>query len=244
MKYLDFLKQELPSDWVVCDELNIDWDGNTTTAILKTQTGTKFNDSEMIPLQLIVLTNDPIAAKDKLMEFITANHNKYFIEDINTFCKQYYYTPVIPTVATPSGHQLVDQIIMTGTLLKSVDVSDISEVIIDGTNYQITECNIGYSTDANAQIIIKENVNGMASTHIKKATVVIDISMINKNNPFCNELRLLRLDRGHINKTYNLKLKYSDNETSEPYSVKLTSFAINSTNGALPTLKVTFALGE
>jgi hypothetical protein len=106
LKYIDFLKEQLPKDWLITEELNINWNGNDTIGILKMQTGTKYEDSTVQPFQLMVLTVDVLKVKEDLEAFITVNQNQFFISEFVNYCKQYYYTPIVPTIATPTGNQL------------------------------------------------------------------------------------------------------------------------------------------
>ena len=75
MKYIDFLKQQLPNDWIITEELNMNWNGVDTLAILKMQTGTHYEDSTVQPFQLVVLTSSVLDVKAQLEAFITVNQN-------------------------------------------------------------------------------------------------------------------------------------------------------------------------
>ena len=68
MKYIDFLKQQLPKDWIITEELNINWDGVQTIAILKMQTGTQYEDSTVQPFQLNVISSKVISATDVIIK--------------------------------------------------------------------------------------------------------------------------------------------------------------------------------
>ena len=236
-EYINLLKNKLPSDWIITEELNVDWNGTDTVAILKAQTGNKFIGSEMIPIQLIVLTPDVLTAKANLEIFINQQHNKYVICDFTTFVKQYYYTPVVPTVNTPSGNSLVNQIIMTGTLLVSNNVSDIAGLKIAGEKIEITEGSIGYSTDTVSQpIIFATGNNNLTKSHVKKATVSFTFSCVNSTNSHCRFLKRLRQGLEDPNTTKQIEIEWTDGSV-ETYTVTIPSYSIGTSQAGLPVTK-------
>ena len=182
MKYIDFLKEQLPKDWVITEELNMNWNGVDTLAILKMQTGTHYEDSTVQPFQLVVLTSSVLDVKAELEAFITVNQNKFFISDFVDYCKQYYYTPIVPTIATPTGNQLTSQVILTGTLIISQNVSDIKECYIDDELVKVTTGAISYATQGEAHVYPYANKTALAETKLKASVLNIQISFINKND--------------------------------------------------------------
>lgn len=243
MKYIDFLKEQLPNDWIITEELNMNWNGVDTLAILKMQTGTHYEDSTVQPFQLVVLTNSVLDVKSQLEGFITLNQNKFFISDFVDYCKQYYYTPIVPTIATPTGNQLTSQVILTGTLIISQNVSDIKECYIDDELVKVTTGAISYATQGEAHVYPYANRTALAETKLKASVLNIQISFINKNNVLGNKLRLARLGRLPINEIFKLKLKFTDNEFEETYDCICSSCSINFENGLLPTVTAVFTRG-
>ena len=243
MKLINYLKEQLPKDWVLTEELNINWDGETTIGILKMQTGTKYQDSVVQPFQLIVMTDNVIDAKAELESFITKNQNQFFISDFINYCKQYYYKPVIPTVATPTGNMLTSQIILTGTLIVSQNVSDIKAAYIDGELIKITTSAINFSSQGEGHVYPLRNTTALAETKQKASAVSFQITFINKNNSFGEKLRLLRQGKLSINTLFDLKLVFTDNDSEEEYKCVISSYAINSENGTLPVATVVFTKG-
>ena len=242
MKYIDFLKEQLPKEWVITEELNINWNGVDTIAILKMQTGTNYEDSKVQPFQLVVLTADVLNAKAELEAFITVNQNKFFISDFVDYCKQYYYTPIVPTVATPTGNQLTSQVILTGTLIISQNVSDIKECFIDNEKVRITTSAINYSTQGEAHVYPNKNKTALAETTAKGSALNIQLTFINKNSNICNKFRMLRLGKLPINTQFKLKIVYTDNEFIEEYTCIASSVSMNTENGALPVITAVFTL--
>ena len=241
MKYIDFLKKQLPTYWVITEELNIDWNGEDTIAILKMQTGTKYEDSTVQPFQLMVLTPDVLDAKEQLEAFITLNQNQFFISEFVNYCKQYYYTPIVPTIATPTGNQLTHQVILTGTLIISENVSDVKECFIDGEKVKITTCAISYSTQAEAHVKMFSNPTALAETTNKGSALNIQLTFINKNNQVCDKLRQIRLGKAKINTKFKVKLVFTDNDVEEQITCVCTSVSINFENGALPVVTAIFS---
>ena len=244
MNFLNYLKEQLPKDWVLTEELNAKWDGVTTIGILKMQTGTKYQDSVVQPFQLIIASDKVIDVKEELEAFITKNQNQFFISDFINYCKQYYYTPVIPTIASPTGNMLTSQIILTGTLIISTNVSDIKEAYIDNELIKITTSAINFTTQGEAHVYPFKNDNALAETKAKAAVVSIQLTFINKNNQLGEKLRLMRLGKLPINTIFKLKLKFTDNDYEEEYNCIATSISINSENGTLPVATVVFSRGE
>ena len=243
MKLINHLAEQLPKDWVLTEELNINWDGETTIGILKMQTGTKYQDSLVQPFQLIVMTDNVIDAKAELESFITKNQNQFFISDFVNYCKQYYYTPVIPAVATPTGNVLTSQIILTGTLIVSQNVSDIKAAYIDGELIKITTSAINFSSQGEGHVYPLRNTTALAETKQKASAVSFQFTFINKNNSFGEKLRLLRQGELSINTLFDLKLVFTDNDSEEEYKCVISSYAINSENGTLPIATVVFTKG-
>lgn len=244
MNFLNYLKEQLPENWVLTEELNINWDGETTIGVLKMQTGTKYQDSVVQPFQLIVMTDNVIDAKAELESFITQNQNQFFISDFINYCKQYYYTPVIPTIASPTGNMLTNQIILTGTLIISTNVSDIKEAYIDDELIKITTSAINFTTQAEAHVYPFKNDIALAETKAKAAVVSIQLTFINKNNQLGEKLRLMRLGKLPINTIFKLTLKFTDNDYEEEYNCVISSVSINSENGTLPVATVVFSRGD
>ena len=245
MKYIDFLKEQLPKDWLITEELNINWNGNDTIGILKMQTGTKYEDSTVQPFQLMVLTADVLKVKEELESFITVNQNQFFISEFVNYCKQYYYTPIVPTIATPTGNQLTHQVILTGTLIISENVSDIKEAYINGEKVKITTSAISYTTQPEAHVFpLKNTTSAIAETSLKAASLTIQLTFINKNSQVCEKLRMLRRGKLAINTTFEIKLVFTDNDFAESYKCVCTSVSLNTENGALPVITAVFTRGE
>ena len=238
MKYLDFLKNELPKDWIISEESNINWNGNDTIAIFKAQSGTRYEDSEVIAIQLNIFTPDVLAVKAILEAFIVKNHNKFFIENFSKYIKQYYYTPIIPMTNTSTGNQLTNQIILTGTLISSENVSDIKECRIDGELVKITTLTTSYATQTEAHIYPLANKTAIANSVVKGGNITYNLTCINKNSIFFNKLRMIRMGRLPLNSKFKLTLIYTDNDFTEEYDVIISNFTINYENGALPLLSL------
>lgn len=246
------LKNLLPEEWEITEELNLNWDGNSTIVILKANTGTEFINAKVIPFQIIVLTDDVPASLATLNTFIGLQHEKFFINNFN-FYKQYYYTPVVPTVAISTGNTLTSQIIVTGMLTEASDISDIRKVEI--TYGQTTDViystvrNFAYTTEGDSQIIINDNVDLLAKRNNRAGIVSFTLSFLAQGNNFCNKLRQLRLGTLDPNATFTLKFNFTDSNTpgtyaaegyDETYTCKVVNYSYNSENSILPTYTVGF----
>ena len=243
MTYIDFLRKELPSNWIISEESNINWDGNETIAIFKTQVGTRYEDSVVMPIQLNIFTPDILGVKAILETFIIKNHNKFFVQDFTQYIKQYYYSPIIPTTNNISGNQLTNQIILTGTLISSENVSDVKECRIDGELVKITTLTTSYASQTEAHVLPFNGESAIAKSVVKGGNISFNVTCINKNSKFFNKLRLIRMGKLPINTKFKLTLTYTDNDFTEEYICVAPSFTINHENGSLPLLTIVFTRG-
>lgn len=250
--FRDHLKNNLPQDWEITEELNLNWDGTSTIVVLKANIGTEFINAKAIPFQMIVLTDDVPQSLAILNTFISEQHEKFFVKNYSFF-KQYYYTPVVPTVATATGNTLTSQIIVTGMLTEASDVSDIRKV--DITYGQTTETiyttvrNFAYTTEGDSQSIINDNVDLLAKRNNRVGVVSFTLSFLAQGNNFCKKLRQLRLGTANPNITFTVKFNFTDSNTpgtyaeagyDETYTCKIVNYTYNSENSILPTYTVAF----
>lgn len=252
--YINFLKQAFP-DWEITNELNINWDGKSTIMILKSTVGTDYVNSSVVPFQLIVITDDVPNTLDKLNVFRAAQQDQYFISNY-VWYKQYYYTPVVPTIATPTGNTLTSQVLVSGILTASDNISDISKVEIsvnNGTSYETVVTQIRdlvYSCDGEAQININDNLNYLGKRNNKGGTVAFNFSLIAQNTNFCKKLRDLRQGALEPNATFLVRFTFTDtgvpgtypstqNEVyKETYTCKVVNYQYHGENSRLPNYTV------
>ena len=202
----------------------------------------------MIPFQIIVLTNDVPNSLAILNSFIASQHEKFFIYNFNWY-KQYYYTPVVPTVANATGNTLTSEILVTGVLTASSDISDIRTVTIDNVDYETTVRNFAYATEGESQIIINNDVDLLAKRNNRSGVVTFTLTLLAQGNVFCNKLRQLRLGTLNPNTTFTVKFNYTDSNVpgtyletgyDETYTCKVVNYTYNSENALLPVYTVAF----
>lgn len=238
MKFIDKLTSSL--SFPITTEVAYVWDGTSTIGVLKAQNGTNFNDSKVIPFQLMVFTTDIEAVRGELTNFIAENHNKNIIDGFN-YIKQYYYTPIVPTTLTPTGNQLTNLVILTGTLIISENVSSFQKVDFDGEEIKKSNITIAYATQNEANVRINSTSNAVASTVIKAGTLTFQLTFINKANLTGSLLKNIRLGLIPINSIHTLNLTTTDNDTVELYNVKVASYSISEDDNGLPITVLTLS---
>lgn len=244
--FREHLKNNLPQDWEITEELNLNWDGTSTIVVLKANTGTEFINAKAIPFQIIVLTDDVPNSLATLNIFISEQHEKFFVKNYSFF-KQYYYTPVVPTIATATGNTLTSQIIVTGMLTEASDVSDIRKVTIDNEIIYTTVRNLAYTTEGDSQTIINDNVDLLAKRNNRTGVLSFTLSFLAQGNTFCKKLRQLRQGTLDPNTTFTITMNFTDSNVpgtyaeagyDETYTCKIVNYTLNSENSLLPTYTV------
>ena len=253
--FINFLKNHL--SFGITNELNINWDGKETVGIFKATTGTKYVNSSVIPFQLIVLTANVPDTLDEINTFIATQHDKFFISNY-VYYKQYYYTPVVPTVATPTGNVLTSQIILSGVLTVSENISDITKVEIsvnDGTSWDeyITQVrDMIYSTDGTSQVIISgANTDMLGKRNNRGGSLTFSLSFIAQNTTLVQKLRALRQGTLNPNATFKVRFTFTDTGVpgtypsantevyKETYTCKVVNYQYHAENSQLPNYTLT-----
>lgn len=247
--FLNFLRSHLSFD--ITNELNINWDGKTTVGIFKSTVGTKYVNSSVIPFQLIILTDDVPNTLDQINTFIASQQDKFFVSNY-IYYKQYYYTPVVPTVATPTGNTLTSQIIVSGVITESSNLSDVAEISIDGVSYITQIRDLVYSTDGTSQVIISgANTDMLGKRNNRAGTLTFSFSLIAQNTAFNQKLRQLRLGTLNPNNTFSVIFTFTDTNVvgtqpasdseryTETYTCKVVNYQYHSENSQLPNYTIT-----
>lgn len=240
--FIKYIKSVLPKEWEITEDLNMNWNGSKTLCIVKMQQGTRYVSSQLIPIQLMILTNDIIEDKNVANDFVKANHNQYYVYG-EEYYHQYYYTPVVPTVMTESGNNFINQIIITGIITLSDNISDISKVEIDGEAYEFMNKKIVFTnaTITQPRIINTNELKATQGLSINTtSSLSFEFSVVNKNNGLGVKLRNLRKKSLSNNHRFNLKLTFSDNDFVEEYSVILANYSLSSEDDKLPLVTLTF----
>jgi len=235
MNYLKYLRTVFDESIEITEEINYAYDGNGTAIVIKYLAGSNYLDSQIVPIQLAVYTNDMPATKLILDEFVKAFHDITFIQEFD-YVRQFYSTPVVLNAFDDSGIGYTTQFIVSGTLVISSNVSDIKIVEIDGQVYQTTTRVLTYVAIADS----KRSVGTLNQTNITNGMMKFNCAGINKGSELGEKVRNIRLGRLDLNTVFEIKLTFTDNDFVEPYTMKLDSGSFNSENQALPVLSLSF----
>ena len=236
MNYLSYLKGVLNEDYVVTEELNFDYNGNGVAVIIKYLTGNNFQDSTVIPIQLSVYTDDVPATRADMEAFTKSFNDVAFVQGFE-YIRQFYSTPMVLANFDPTGTNYTSQIVVSGTLVISSNISDIKKVKIDGTEYVTTLRYLNYTTNPDSQ---RRGTGNLNKTNIKNAMMKFTCSLINKGSTLGEKVRRIRLGQLPINTTFDIELTFTDNDYVENYTMKLDSISLNSENQSLPVLSLSF----
>lgn len=224
------------TSWTITDEINYQYNGEGTALIVKYLNGANYKDSKVQPIQIAVYTTDIVATKATLDTFTKEKNNSPFIDGASDYVQQIYSTPMLLTPFDPAGNNYIHQFIITGTLLISSNVSEIKQVKIDNVIYETTTRNLQYNAQPDNQRVSNEYIN---STRVTYGNIQFSCQMIHKNNTIANVLRQIKTNQIDIDRSFTIELTYSDNST-ETYTMKCTSFSIDSENQSLPILSLSF----
>jgi hypothetical protein len=220
----------------VTNELNYNYEGDETVFVIKNiGGGQNYLDSVIQPIQILAYTYDVDAAKALLGTFAQTKSGTMFVQN-NEYIRQSYSTSFVIGDFASSGANHYSQVVISGTLIVSTNLSDIIKVEIDGFEYFTTGRDISYVTVEDTQ----PDDNRIGTTNIKQAIVTFICSMENKNNDVCNKISRLRQGKLDIDNAFIIKLTFSDNNRTETYTMKHHNSALKSTNSLSPVTVLTF----
>lgn len=246
MNYKDYIKnaiQELTDIYKinVDDEINFNYNpkDNEIMVIIKHLTGSVIGDVKFIPIQFNVFSaadevNDTMAI---LEMFVAKYSNSHTILGLD-YIKQDYSTPVDANNFLQIGHSKRAEIFMSGTLLVTQNISDITKVFINGQEINYTSVVFAYSSQPNATKTTKDNLQKVM---IADANVQITISSYSQISPFNTMLSLLRQGKKGLNDAYTLKFEYNDG-TEEQYVCRILSYNGNHDRTNPATRSVVFVV--
>lgn len=224
------------TNYTITDEINYQYNGSGNALIIKYLNGANYKDSKVQPIQIAVYTTDISSTKATLDTFTSEKNNAPFIDGASDYVQQIYSTPMLLTPFDPTGNNYIHQFIITGTLLISSNVSEIKQVAIDNIVYETTQRNLSYNAQPDNQRVSNDYLN---KSRITFGNLQFTCQMIHKNNTIGNTLRQMKTNQIDLDRDFTIELTYSDNST-ESYTMKCTSFSIDSENQSLPILSLTF----
>jgi hypothetical protein len=167
--------------------------------------------------------------------FTKAYSNTPFASGLE-YVQQVYSTPMVMSGYQQAGVMYTAQILVSGQLIISSNVSDIVGVKIDGVAQETTSRVLSY-----AAVVDNQRKSGalINVSNIRVATVKFTCVMINKNTSFNTKVRRIRTGQLEPDTAFTVLLTYSDGYT-ETYTMKLDSQTLNSDNPSLPMFTVSF----
>lgn len=238
MSYIDFIKEEF-SDYKVVEEVDMDFQITSPTIIYKQMGGGQsYNvDSLFQPIQLILKTTDVSQGLSDLSTFAQAQTNTYVIQDL-TYYRQWFATPFNPNNNQQHSNNFVQSIYLSGTLVISTNINDITKVVIDGEEYETADRNLFYKAVADTQPV--SQMDRLGKTNITSASTTFTMSMENKENVLCTSAKRIRQGDLSADTEFTIVLTFSQNETTETYTMKMLSATLNTSNTGSPVISFEF----
>lgn len=238
MNYIEYLQNQLGSNYAVYSEVKQDADTSKNVAILTLISGTNYSNSIVETYSLQILTNEVVDAMDHLRNFTFLQNEKYI--KINGFdsTKQLMNQPV-----NMSNFMMLDEnykgtIQINITLIYSLNSSDIKEVTIDGEKIDIPQFTISYQTEVDNQKISGSNLN---KSNITKGNLLFSINKPSDYSSLTSKLHQIVYGMISGNTDFNLVIKYTNNEEYS-LNVKLQSLSFNSEKSTTPMDSITLIL--
>lgn len=238
MSYLSHLQSIFGNQATITEELSYQYDGEGILIIIKYLSGSNYLESTVQPIQLGVYTNDVPATRTLLETFAKTYNNTSYTDGLD-YIRQIYSTPLVLSTFQPTGVNYTSQIIVSGTLIISSNVSDIKSVTIDGVFYETTSRILTYVAMPNNK---RDSTTKLNRTRISYASLKFNCTLINKSNVLNTKIRNLRTELLPVDTTFTIVLTFTDNDATETYEMRLDSHTLNSENQILPILSLSFIL--
>jgi hypothetical protein len=238
MSYLSHLQSIFGNQATITEELSYEYSGEGILIIIKYLTGSNYRESTVQPIQLAVYTDDVPTTRTLLDTFAKTYNNTPYNDGLD-YIQQIYSTPLVLSTFQPTGINYTSQIIVSGTLIISSNVSDIKSVSIDGVDYETTSRILTYVAAPNNK---RDSTTKLNRTRISYASLKFNCTLINKSNVLNTKIRNLRTEVLPIDTTFTIVLTFTDNDATETYKMRLDSHTLNSENQILPILSLSFIL--
>jgi hypothetical protein len=238
MSYLSHLQSIFGNQATITEELSYEYSGEGILIIIKYLTGSNYRESTVQPIQLAVYTDDVPTTRTLLDTFAKTYNNTPYNDGLD-YIQQIYSTPLVLSTFQPTGINYTSQIIVSGTLIISSNVSDIKSVSIDGVVYETTSRILTYVAAPNNK---RDSTTKLNRTRISYASLKFNCTLINKSNVLNTKIRNLRTEVLPIDTTFTIVLTFTDNDATETYEMRLDSHTLNSENQILPILSLSFIL--
>lgn len=230
----DFLKAKIGAEIVIADEQAYDMLNDNITVIVKYLKGNIYTSSTYTPIILEILTTDVNTTRDLFDGFAKRYNNKTFVKDSGEVVLMTFSTTFVNNSFNRTGNNYITSIQMMGTLIESMNSNDIAYITIDGAIYEAPTRTLVYASTVDNQRYGESEIN---TSQKMFATVSLNISMLNKDNDFCNKLSQMRCGTLTGNTKFDVEIVYM-NASIETYSMIVESHSLNSVIGTHPMITV------
>jgi hypothetical protein len=234
MKYLEYLENLI--DYTITEDSNYAYQSGTVV-IIKYLAGTNYLGSRVQPVQLAVYTDDVEVARETMQTFAQTYSNTSFKDLDNNYIRQTYQTPFVLNVGQSFGSNYTSQIIVSGILIISTNVSDIKKVEIDGAEIETVDRSIVLSAVNDTQRLGDDSVMESISNGYH---LTLTVTAINKASELTQKIRQIRRGERTGDVTFSVVVTHEDNDDTESYTMRLVSASLNSSNGVMPSTTYVF----
>lgn len=243
-QYIENALQELTKKYKikVVEEINFNYnpEDNEILVVIKELTGSIIGDVKFMPIQFNVFSaaNEVNGTFDLLENFVANYSNSHTMIGLD-YVKQDYSTPVVANNFLQIGHSKRTELFVSGTLLVTKNISDVTKVYINGKEINYTSVIFTYGTQPNTAKTTEENLQRVM---FAEANLQITLSTFAQISPFNTMLSLLRQGKKGLNDTYRLKFEFTDG-TEEEYICRISSYNSNHDRTNPATRTVVFVNG-
>ena len=230
----DFLKEKIGTEIIIADEQAYDMLNDNITVIIKYLRGNIYTSSTYTPIILEILTTDVNTTRDLFDDFAKRYNNKTFVKDSGEVVLMTFNTTFINNSFNRARNNYVTSLQMMGTLIESMNSNDIAYITIDDAIYEAPTRTLVYASTVDNQRYGESEINKSQKMF---ATVSLNLSMLNKDNDFCNKLSQIRCGTLTGNTKFDVEIVYM-NSLIENYSMIIESHSLNSVIGTHPMITV------
>lgn len=216
-KYIETVLQELTEKHkiTVVDEIDFNYnpEPNEILVVIKQLSGSVTGDVKFMPIQFNIFSsaNEVNETLDIFDSFVASYSNTHTMIGLDYY-KQDYTTPVVMNNFQQIGDTQRAQIFITGTLMVTKNICDITKAYINGKEINYTNVTYTYSTSPNPKKTTKDNLQSFMMANANLQITVVAHTQI---GPFNQLITLLKRGIKSPNDTYMLKFEYTDGTETE-----------------------------
>jgi len=214
-------------------------DPNTITIIIKYLTGTILYTSTVLPIQLMVMTEEnSIGIAKMLLESYAQTNNFTSVVIGNDFVKQAFSTPTVVNNFNSIGLGYRSVMFMNATLTITGSVVDLINLSIDGVVTKVINASVSYNADPDNQPFPNSTLN----VSVKRfANFTVSIQLPYTDSVFCK--KVIDIMRGQVGGNSKFVMQFTFSHAPNvvfSHSMLMVGGVFNTTPGDLPTLQVSF----